>query len=400
MLIEFSVSNFRSFRERQTLSMVAAPRLHKRENVFTPMVKGEKLPDLLKVAAVYGPNASGKSNLITAMGIFSCIAHGPESAMNAVEPFRFDKSLQNQASEFEWNFIVDGLRYRLHLAVLGKRITKEILHVFPAGKETLLYQRVYENGVDNYLLGSELEGGAIVHQAWKNLTGPNLLFIAQAVANASEQLQQLRKPFHWLGGVLPVAKLDWSLSFTIQQMRKDQRVGELLAEFLREVDVPILQIEFAQHAGLVAKDAEESLRFTHQTAMGQAKFTLLEESDGTRNLMGFWMFWMSLNHKTKTDLNVLAIDELDSSLHPNIIIALLKKRLELEHPAQMIFTTHDTHLMDAKILRRDQFWITERDANGATQLRSIHDFAGRESEDIEKRYYEGRYRGLPLLRRK
>ena len=67
--------------------------------------------------------------------------------------------------------------------------------------------------------------------------------------------------------------------------------------------------------------------------------------------------------------------------------------------SQLIFTTHDTHLMDAKILRRDQFWLTERDLNGATKLRSIYDFEGRESEDIEKRYYEGRYRGLPLLKR-
>jgi AAA15 family ATPase/GTPase len=96
---------------------------------------------------------------------------------------------------------------------------------------------------------------------------------------------------------------------------------------------------------------------------------------------------------------ILAVDEIDSSLHPNIVAALVEKHLSATTPSQLIFTTHDTHLMDAKILRRDQFWLTERDANGATQLRAIHDFAGRESEDIEKRYYEGRYRGLPLIRK-
>jgi len=75
------------------------------------------------------------------------------------------------------------------------------------------------------------------------------------------------------------------------------------------------------------------------------------------------------------------------------------KHIKSDLPTQLIFTTHDTHLMDAKLLRRDQFWLTERDANGATQLRSIHDFEGRESEDLEKRYYEGRYRGLPFVRK-
>ncbi len=85
-----------------------------------------------------------------------------------------------------------------------------------------------------------------------------------------------------------------------------------------------------------------------------------------------------------------------SSLHPKIVASLIAQHLQRDPPSQLIFTTHDTHLMDTKLLRRDQFWITERDVNGSTQLRSIHDFEGRESEDVEKRYYEGRYRGLVL----
>ena len=80
-------------------------------------------------------------------------------------------------------------------------------------------------------------------------------------------------------------------------------------------------------------------------------------------------------------------------------MALVEKHIKSASPAQLIFTTHNTHLMDTKLLRRDQFWLTERDASGATQLRSIHDFEGRESEDLEKLYYEGRYRGLPFVRR-
>ena len=117
-----------------------------------------------------------------------------------------------------------------------------------------------------------------------------------------------------------------------------------------------------------------------------------------KNLIGFWLPWATQD-PSHNPRRLLVVDELDSSLHPKIVAALVEKHINSEIPSQLIFTTHDTHLMDAKLLRRDQFWITERDINGATQLRSIHDFEGRDSEDIEKRYYEGRYRGLPLVKR-
>ncbi|MBI3230388.1 MAG: ATP-binding protein [Burkholderiales bacterium] len=398
MLIEFSVSNFRSFRDKQTLSMVAAPRLQKKENVFKPEVTGEKLPDLLKVAAVYGPNASGKSNLILALGIFSGITAASNSEHLPISSFRFDPVLQDKPSEFEWNFVTDGIRYQYILAATEQRIWREELYVFPYGKETLLYQRKFDGVSENYQFGATLEGGDLVHQAWQNLTGPRTLFIVQAVANSSENLKQLRAPFEWLDWNRAVRNgMTPALQQTLKLIEERAEIAEGVARFLQEIDVPITQIEFLKDSSL---SAERKIRLMHQTALGSAQFRLSEESEGTRNLIGFWVLWVSLNARPQFDLRLLAIDELDSSLHPNIIIALLKKRLELEHSNQMIFTTHDTHLMDAKILRRDQFWITERDANGATQLRSIHDFAGRESEDIEKRYYEGRYRGLPLLRKR
>ena len=138
--------------------------------------------------------------------------------------------------------------------------------------------------------------------------------------------------------------------------------------------------------------------FTHKTALGEADLSFQEESEGTQNLVGFWLPWSTRDLSPDEDRCILAVDELDSSLHPTIVANLVKRHLEAEVPSQLIFTTHDTHLMDSGLLRRDQVWITERDENGATQLRSIHDFEGREGEDLEKRYYEGRYRGLPLVR--
>jgi len=412
MLIEFSISNYRSFREKQTFSMVAAPRLKKGDNVFKPVVKGEKLPDLLKVAAIYGPNASGKSNLIKAFGVVSEIAKRQPSAQFTplpVFPFRFDQQLADQPSRIELHFVYAEQRYEFGLALTQDRIVEERLIVFPKGKETLLYQRRHFPSGDEYTFGQQLEGEKDLHELWKKITGSQVLFLVQAVANSSEELKQLREPLTWLqsGFMIVSGNMDgWADSS--QELARDIPVfAEEISSFLQDVDVPVTNIRFDQadsvSSGLLqainSKPKNKTI-LTHRTALGEAEFDFQEESEGTKNLIGFWLPWRANRRSLLlTQSCTLVVDELDSSLHPEIVASLVAKRVKSESPSQLIFTTHDTHLMDTKLLRRDQFWLTERDANGATQLRSIHDFEGRESEDLEKRYYEGRYRGLPFVRK-
>ena len=317
MLIEFSVSNFLSFREKQTLSMVAASRLKKKENILKPGVKGEKLPDLLRVAVVYGPNASGKSNLIKAIGFVSHIinrAQSLESQPLPVSTFRFDSSLANQPSHFEINFISGGQRYEFKLAVTQERVIEEKLTSFPNGKETLLYSRLYTSSGEQYIYGPALEGGSVLHEAWRNLTSPKTLFISQAVINSNEELQQLRIPLSWFqkSNVLPpnamqeMAEIIQSVATNHPELELDKK----LSSFLDEVDIPISGIQFE-----LKKDVKEDTpllermkplniklddfrsfmssykrvktTLTHKTAMGEADFDYSEESDGTKNLIGF-----------------------------------------------------------------------------------------------------------------
>ncbi|TAK61298.1 ATP-binding protein [Methylobacter sp.] len=417
MLIEFSVSNFRSFREKQTFSMVAAPHLKKGDKVFKPVVKGEKLPDLLKVAAIYGPNASGKSNLIKAFDIVRDVAGRQPSAQATplpVSPFRFDPLLASQPSCIELHFVHAEQRYQFELALTQQRIVEECLIAFPAGKETLLYKRRHLPSGDEYSFGPKLEGGTALHELWRKSTGPQVLFLAQAVANSSEDLNQLRDPLKWLQtGIMTVSGKMGKWAVGSQQLAKRfPSIAKEISSFLQEVDVPVSTIRFDQVDSDALEQAQEDLLplpdenpksrtiLTHKTALGEADFDFKEESEGTKNLIGFWFPW-SVHSRSKltNESRTLVVDELDSSLHPEIVVSLVKKHLQSDLPGQLIFTTHDTHLMDAKLLRRDQFWLTERDVNGATQLRSIHDFEGREGEDLEKRYYEGRYRGLPILRK-
>jgi hypothetical protein len=400
--------------------MVAAPRLRRRENTFKPSLDREKFPALLKSAAIYGPNASGKSNLVAAMGTVRVIAALPPQATPGklpVEPFRFDPALAALPSRFEFNFIRQLQRYEFKLAVTQDRIEEESLSVFPNGKEALLYARRHVAGRDEYQFGNQLEGSSNLHETWSKLTGPSRLFLSQAVANSSEDLQQLRIPLGWLTrslGVLYQAHMG-PYAEAVQDLVRGQPalVGELTS-FIRDLDIPVTNVKFDSSTPdlqSLLEDSESSdasqrkaaaarakTIFTHTTALGEALFDFDDESTGTQNLVGFFMPWALLLAKDEPTLRTLVIDEFDSSLHPQIVAELVGRHLKNEANGQLIFTTHDTHLMDARLLRRDQIWLTERDANGATQLRSVHEFAGREGEDLEKRYYEGRYRGLPILR--
>lgn len=414
MLIEFSIANFRSFRERQTLSMVAAPRMHKRENVFKPVIEEKNFPDLLKAAVIYGPNASGKSNLLKALEVLETMALRTPNHTKPlpVSPFRFDPDLVNKPSMFEVHFIHQATRYRFDLAMTADRIHHERLCMYPKGKETLLYDRVFVDGQEVYDFGLTMEGGEALIKIWKNLTPPAVLFLVQAVNNSSEELKQLRQPYEWflnglrsyLDGMNEMSKYVKD-KVTINFPESTQDISSLL----RDIDVPVTQLkveETPNHQAVVddsqAVDAKNKnlkaltkATFTYRTALGEADFSYDEQSEGTKNLIGFWLPWYL---KINNAIDVLIVDELDTSLHPLIVQALVKKHIQEKNPSQLIFTTHDTHLMDAKVLRRDQFWITERDMNGATRLRCVHEFEGRDNEDLEKRYYEGRYRGLPFVK--
>ncbi|NID14244.1 AAA family ATPase [Luteibacter yeojuensis] len=408
MLIEFSVANFRSFRERQTFQMTAAPRPGKRENVFSTNVPGDKLPDLLKVAAIYGGNASGKTNLIRALGIFSKLAaHRPEARARSlpVEPFRFDAALLNEPSVFEVHFIANGTRYQFNVSATRERIMHESLIAFPRGKEALLYVRARGEIADEYEFGGAFEGPAGIRDVWRGLTGPQSLFISQVVANSSEDLSQLRAPYAWLAQGAVV------LDDGPKQLERiaEARTGEFwsgesadtwkegISAYLQDIDVPVTSYRLEEN-----ETGRARIILTHQTRLGEADFELHEESSGTRNLIGFWLMWNLLIGSAGPSperYGIIVVDELDASLHPEIVEHLVAKHISSGSKTQLIFTTHDTHLMSTRLLRRDQLWVADRNSDGATRLTSIHSYEGREGEDVEKRYFEGRYRGLPVRKR-
>lgn len=404
MLIEFRVSNYRSFDEEVVFSMAAAPRLKKKENTFQPNLKDDPLPPLLKTAAIYGPNASGKSNFVRALKTIRelIIFYGANKTdVIDTQTNQTSAANKNKPSKFEVHFFHSGSRYEFGLWLTPERVEREWLKIFPLGQEVLLYSRIYDLSKNSYAyeFGDALLGGRDLHELWAKAVSSVGLFLTVAVVNSNTELQQLRAPFEWFEMTLLVIdkpemefERTWSVKVLAESASSEEDLKEI-ATFLSDVDIPIESVSIEKRSSRT-KDDDFSVFFTHRYGEKLVKFHLSDESEGTQNLFSIASTWLMCQGYFES---VLVFDEFDSSLHPSIVAKLVARQCSNSGNAQFIFTTHDTHLMDAKILRRDQFWLMERDRKGASKLSSIYDYVGREGEDLEKRYYEGRYRALPIL---
>jgi len=414
MLVEFRVENFRSLRQEQMLSLVASKdkTLLDTNTVSTGL---KAAPVLLRSAAIYGANASGKSNLIKALQYMRSVVAESATVIQpgqafAVQPFRLDPQSAKEPTAFEVTFIVDSIRYQYGFSMTPERIVSEHLLVYKAFKPQRWYERRYDTqtGKDVYEFGSGLKGPK---HLWEGATRPNALFLSMAVQLNSDAL---RPVFDWLVNGLVIfneqVKLSPQVSIQMLQQADGRRA---ICDFLSAADISISDIEVvtrkvpgqAVHFDLVAGKTEvrheeieeHQVRFSHVTEQGQATFDLTDESNGTRNLLFLTGPVLDILRKGLT----LVIDELDTSLHTLLVRELVRLFHQPEiNPAgaQLIFTTHDTSLLDAPdLLRRDQIWFVEKDPHQASTLVALSEFSPRKHEALERGYLMGRYGGIPLL---
>lgn len=394
MLIEFRVSNFRSLRDEQVLSMVASKdkTLADTHTVSTGL---SAAPALLRSAAIYGPNAGGKSNLIKALQYMrGVVVESATIAPNqpfSVQPFRLDAAFAGMPTEFEVTFLIDGVRYQYGFAMNAERILSEHLLVYKAFKPQHWFTRRHDTttGRDVYDFGPALKGQKSV---WESATRPNALFLSMAVQLNSEQLAPV---FDWFARQLVIFNEHAMLNprATLQMLR-DSAAKRSICAFLNAADISIADID------VVTRDdgsEPDELRFTHTTSKGAAVFGITEESSGTRNLLFMIGPILDIVRNGLT----LVVDELDTSLHTLLvrrIIQLFYDTAVNERGAQLIFTTHDTSLLDAHdLFRRDQVWFVEKDRDQASRLYSLTEFSPRKGEALERGYLMGRYGGLPIL---
>ena len=415
MLVEFRTKNFRSLRDEQVLSLVASTdkTLLDTHALDTGL---KAAPHLLKSAVVYGANASGKSNLIKALQymrgvVLESAAMQPGQTFDRLHPFKLDATSGSLPTEFEVTFILDGVRYQYGFAMNTQRIVSEQLLVYKAFKPQRWFERHFdaESGKYVYEFGPSLKGAK---NLWEGATRPNALFLSMAVQLNSETL---RPVFDWFANRLVILNEQSPLSpqFSVQMLKQEAQ-RKAICEFLRAADISIADIEVATKQAMVhsirfdlatgkrddeaGEQAVDEVKFHHITEHGKAVFDLIDESSGTRNLLFLTGPILDILNKGLT----LVVDELDTSLHTLLVQALVRMfhRPEVNTGgAQLVFTTHDTSLLDAYgLFRRDQVWFVEKRPDQSSSLYPLLDFSPRKNEALERGYLQGRYGALPFLR--
>lgn len=413
MLVEFRVKNFRSLRDEQALSLVASSD-KTLADTHTQATGLSAVPRLLRSAVIYGANASGKSNLIKALqymrGVVLESAARPPGAAFALQPFRLDAVASARPTEFEVTFILDGIRYQYGFAMTSQRIVAEHLLVYKAFKPQRWFERqvAADTGKDVYEFGSGLKGAKSV---WEGATRHDALFLSTAVQLNSEDL---RRVFDWFATDLVIFNEQTPIDPQVSvQMLRQPNGRRQVRDFLCRADISISDIDvdtrkvpgqtvqFDLLSGKtevqIAEVEEHQLRFSHVTEEGKATFGLMDESGGTRNLLFLAGPVLDVLRRGLT----LVIDELDTSLHTLLVRELVRlfHRPETNTGgAQLIFTTHDTSLLDAPdLFRRDQIWLVEKDVQQVSTLVALAEFSPRKNEALERGYLMGRYGGVPML---
>ncbi len=431
MLVEFSVENYRSFKERQTFSMVASEDEAMLSSNSFPMPKTKDLR-LLTSAVIYGANASGKSNLLRAMQTLRNIVVSSASRMQMgdkfdIEPFLLNAESKKQPTSFEVIFINNQIRYEYGLTLDQKRVYEEWLLAYPKGRTQTWFSRTYnpENpdfkADDGYewSFGAGLKGEK---ERIKKFVRSNSLFLSHAAQNNHPQLT---KVFQWFRKNLNLISPDFSSPYTADRCQEDKEFCKEVVNLIIQADIGISDIEIERRSfsslpdeikivlenitdviqknennNKIPKMNADDLHIVGIQAMHKmmdsekvVPLDMDDESEGTQRLFELAGPWLNV----LKDGELLMIDELDRSLHPVLSTALARMFSNPDinkNLAQLIFTTHDTSLLDGEIFRPDQIWFTEKDKS-MTKLYSLHEFKPCEDESLQKGYLKGRYGSVP-----
>jgi AAA15 family ATPase/GTPase len=394
--------------------MVAASGKERRaHNVFDAAAPAT--PELLRSAVIYGANAAGKSNLIAALSfvqefVLNSARKGQKDDAIEVTPFLMDSDSAAKPSEFELIFVQNGVRYQYGFSVTRERVESEWLIAHPKGKPQSWFAR--EAGNDDWNFGSNFRGQ---RKVWQETTRGNALFLSTAVQLNAEQLSPV---FDWfrrrLRTIAHYARVD--PDFSVGQCERETPLRKQIVDFLRMADLGIGDIKIERRkfdASMFPEGMPEALRqqllkdmadkefadvrFAHHARGGpDVLLDMEDESGGTQKLFALAGPWLDV----LANGWVLFIDELDTSLHPLLmrhLIGLFHNPDINKRGAQLVFSTHDTTILDAQVFRRDQVWFVEKDRELASHLYPLSDFSPRKGENYARGYLQGRYGALPFV---
>lgn len=411
MLIQFNFKNYKSFRDETSLDLSATKMKEFESSVVT--IGGEKI---LPVAAVYGANASGKSNVYSAFEFMTAYVensffYGDDDKTFAdarPTPFLFDNSARNAESMFEVYFTIPGesaeKTYNYGFCIDETGITEEWLNT--KAKSAREFKSVFYRNTEK----QELDLRGIAKVSRDNIEvalNRQVLIISLGAKLKVEKCKQIRdwfllNEFADFGDEMTNLFLSRALP---KGFVEDEKVREDVLKYFSSFDKQITGFKIEE---LPSKDEQKEKKYAidaiHRMidSEGDAKLPLHQESAGTLKMFAMY----PALHEVLEKGGVLCIDELNSRLHPllvrNFILTFLNPEINKNH-AQLIFTTHDTWQLSNQLLRRDEIWFTEKDEKGLSNLYSLADFVDedgtriRKDENYEKNYLLGKYGAIPSL---
>lgn len=416
MLLEFSVSNYRSIKDEQVLSLVAESTQAKPDNLAHVELSSGNTTSVLKSAVIYGANASGKTNLIKAFN--TCTLFIKMSASNIVgdaikcyDPFLFDRNTMSAPITFSLQFIgKDMIKYHYIFSYNKYEVVSESLDYFPKGQKANLFTRSSATGETPHSHMITLSKN-VTNQRIKKEVFKNQLYLSQFGSSiVHEQLTEIYLYFK---------DIDiWnSLNSAYNKRSQEKLMDELLEpqnEKLKKRLIKLIQIsdtkiesvriskEITPFSGGVEKVqfnlfGKHSV-FDQNEKIGDKELPFREESTGSNVLFAIGGFILK---KLETG-GILFIDELDNSLHPKLtkfLVKLFNNPISNPKNSQLVCATHEVTLLDKDMFRTDQVWFAEKNKVGATELYSIKDFDGvREGVPFDKWYYNGKFGGEPKIR--
>ena len=422
MLIEFSVENFRSFKDLTVFSMVAAPKLKSRDPDVDErnLIRVEDGPVLLSAAAIYGANASGKSTLVSAFErmeqfVLQSAQHTKQTGNIPVESHWLSSASKGEPTRFELVFRVEEKQYRYGFRATTERVVEEWLYWVPTTKEALLFHR----SMDEYHLGREFREG----RGLTKKTRPNALLLSVA-AQFNGPISTRITTWFWdrlnvFSGLHPEHLAPYTLERYFEGEYKEQ-----IWDLVRRLDLGIVELRFKasdftgdalptnmpDHIRKMIEDNKPDTvtigelisvhpKFDSEgQCVGEEEFPFGSESDGTQKLFAL----AGMLVKTLAEGGIFVVDALDSRLHPMMtrsLVSLFCSRETNPKGAQLVFTTQNTNMLDNTLLRRDQIWFTEKDRQGASHLYSLAEFKEpvRNDANYERNYIKGRYGAVPFL---
>lgn len=407
MLIEFSVTNFLSYKDKVTFSMLASNTGGLNDNYVTIDSK-----NILKTAAIYGANASGKTNLFKILtNIIIMIRRSNNvdpSLLLPITPFVFDKKSAKSPSEFEIKYISKGIKYVYGFKADSKEIYEEYLYYYPNGRESLIFDR--NNGDNEY----PREDKKMLEDISKK-TPKNRFFLSSA---ANWNNKKCEDAFYFFDKTIntylefnvlqEAAKKRYYKDISENGKLKDFALDCLHSADLNIVDFKPFEVDVPKevYAPLLNNyiiNNEEDMKaygvlFKHKNSDVNIDFS--DESKGTQMLFTLIPYL----YEAVNDGAVLIVDELDKSLHPELVEMIVNifndKRINKGN-AQLIFNTHDTGLLKQSLFRKDQIWFIEKNnETGISNLKLLADYKIKPTENYEKNYRAGVYGATPDINNK